>query len=356
MKTHLYLVLSTFLAHLAFLSGSGQVVTNVRDSGLGSLRWALTEVEEGGEITFSSEVLGRTIVLFSPLEFPDRVTNFSMAGPDRQIIISSPRRAVFSSLDKGKLQISGISFRDAQCIISTEIGTYCNIKNCSFRNIQQCFPQVRGDIFIWNSSFYKNGSVIEESSGKVSMIESTFDSNKGLIMGCSSRLESFVLRDCTVQFNQAPPQKGLFDFHIKGNRSATINISGSTFEENSINLGIIFRYLVQGGKNHQIDYRHNRVKTPQNRIMLCILDNDSQVELHPPQPTLEEDDCKTWEARNRKTGSFKLDDKVFSPSCEGSVIVKRSSEAKVFLRKSSEETNHPPLDCCLSELKIYSPK
>lgn len=100
-----FIVFILFSLSISILSA--QKVKNTNDDGPGSLREALMNVKDGGRISFSEEVSGKTIKLNSPLTI--KQTSFTLDGGKKGVILDGQNKTQFFKL---KMDLEEITFKN----------------------------------------------------------------------------------------------------------------------------------------------------------------------------------------------------------------------------------------------------
>lgn len=350
MNTHFLKVLICYLL-LPSLSFAG-VVFNLEDKGKGSLRWAIENAREGEIITFSPDIIGRTIVLNSPVRVPAK--SISLLGPDRQIILSAPYCSVFADVSSALFNITGISFRDAVAILRFRSEGSINIENCSFRNIQTCFPEQNGSLKVSNSSFYKNKNILIRGGKKISFYNCSIESNRGILIS-SQQLEQLSLERCHFEDNQAQPGKGLIQFEGNKQGPTQCKIHNCKFINNSMPQGAILQSLLRGGTNHKIDLQGILMSNNRGKILFSTLEEDAVLMLNEAEIPPEIGPCGDGDiTRVNSPKSILLGEDSFPNFCEGFVIWCRSPKARfVHLISGEPHKLHSEANCCRKRIKVF---
>ena len=215
----------------AFLLGAAGVqvaraasltVTNLADSGPGSLRQALADAQSGDTITFDPSLAGGTISLTSGKLVVDKDLTITGPGAD-QLAISGNQTSTVFAVEPGNivglvtLTIQGLTIRDG---LSDNSQPYCNsggidnqgtltVNNVSFRN----------------NSGYTGGSICNH--WRLTVNHSTFSGNSAASWGGGIfNYSSLTINNSTFSDNSADRGGGITTF---GN--ATVN--ASLFRNNS---------------------------------------------------------------------------------------------------------------------------
>ncbi len=175
----------------AFLSY--RVVTNTKDRGYGSLRFALETISSGGTVAFHAALGGKTISLHSPLVVDKDVT---LLGPGRGIVLSGMHKnRVFSILPHRVVTLENLNVQQGH---TTEIGG--GIFNGGILILNRCVVRANRAFHgggIWNDGVLtmNHCSVLEN------LASGDRDSSGG---GLSNRLGGIVTAEkCLFNSNQA---------------------------------------------------------------------------------------------------------------------------------------------------------
>ncbi|MCI4668489.1 MAG: hypothetical protein MRZ79_10145 [Bacteroidia bacterium] len=328
------------------------LVTNLADHGNGSLRWAIQNAKEGEEINFSQDITGRTIVLNSPITVTQKI--LTIKGPNRQIIISAPFSSVFKHIRSAQFSIEGISFRDAVSILNFKSSGELLIQNCSFRNIESCFPEVDGSIRINNSSFYKNNNLILLAGKEVFISASNIEFNRGTLLK-SVGLNKLVLEDTHFASNRAPNGNGLFQLEVPENSRIYYSIKGCEFKENETINSALFNFKILGAKGHRVDLSDNYFYHNKGKIIFTILDGNAELILNERLNKESVKPCEDHAHHTKNNGQMTyLGNMEFPKFCEGVCILCKSSNSRFrhpIGEKNQAEGHHE--DCCLTKIKVF---
>lgn len=239
----------TLAAALAFTTSSRaaavETVTNLNDSGAGSLRQAVTDVDAGGTIRFASALSG-TIALESEIAIDKSVT---IDGNDQVAVSGRAQNQVFVlgettpaiDVEMNDLEITrGYSSNTDGCGIHSEItGSLTLERMYFFRNIGSC----------------DGAGVRQEGSGPVSVDESAFVRNSTEQGGGGIMIQGdadLTVTDSEFVLNAGDDDGGaIFTDGTAG--AGTHNITDSLFDRNTGGAdgdgGQIFHYSQAGGLN-----------------------------------------------------------------------------------------------------------
>jgi hypothetical protein len=195
----------------AFLLGSAGVqvawaasltVTNLNDSGPGSLRQALADAQSGDTITFAPSLAGGTITLTSGKLVVDK--DLTIAGPGaNQLALSGNQTSTVFALGPGNVlgtvtvTIQGLTIRDG---LSDNSGFYCT-----------------------------SGGI--DNQGTLTVDHVTFSHNSGYTGGAICNSYQLTVNNSTFSGNSAAYWGGgIYNYH-------SLTINGNTFRDNSADRG-----------------------------------------------------------------------------------------------------------------------
>jgi len=207
-------------------------VTNINDSGAGSLRQALNDVQISGEITFNLDYPA-TILLESQLVIDRNVTLY---GPELgELIISCDKKDRIFYVNEN-LNVSFSDFTISGGYLAGEEhggGIYCygSTLNLTSVNINNCSAYSGGGIFNHNSEINLSNVIIKGNSallgggGGISCVGGDLFFNNILIVsniaadeggGIECRGSTLNLTNCTIANNNAREGSGIFYGYSKG--------------------------------------------------------------------------------------------------------------------------------------------
>jgi hypothetical protein len=203
-------------------------VINTSDSGLGSLRQALADANDGDTINFSPAVTGTITLTSGELLVSDSIT---ISGPGANILAVNGNAAsrVFNISSGKTVTISGLTITNGSAPDSRGGGIYndhatLTVSNCTFSSNSAAFG---GGIF----------NDAEGGSATLTINKSTFSGNSvngtggGIINHGLAGSATLTINNSTFSGNSAFAGGGI---HINGNSgSATLTINNSTVSGNS---------------------------------------------------------------------------------------------------------------------------
>jgi predicted outer membrane repeat protein len=213
-----YLVLSisaAFLFVLASFSAASAAtitVTNTDDSGVGSLRAAITDAHPGDTIAFS--VTG-TINLTSGLLTISK--NLTIKGPDADKLTINGNGDTVFDITSGTVHISGLTISGAATSGPggiRNVGTL-TVTNCTFSD---------------NSAGY-GGGIYNHNGGTLKVMNSTFSDNSASLGGGIANDGTLTVTDSTFSGNSATSGGGIDNF------IGTLKVMNSTFSGNKARVG-----------------------------------------------------------------------------------------------------------------------
>jgi len=157
--------------------GGSLIVTNLNDSGPGSLRDAITEANQsdqsGDTITFQAGLSG-TISLASTLNVSNSMT---IQGPGASVIaISGTAQAILFGVTATST-INGLSLNNTSLAIQSD--AVLTVGHCIFSNNNTGIQVRSSSVVVLDSTFQNNSSGIAAYSGSVTVSRDTFIGNPG---------------------------------------------------------------------------------------------------------------------------------------------------------------------------------
>ena len=252
-------------------------VTNVADSGTGSLRWAIATATAGSTVRFASTLANKTITLASGLTINagknitidgTGAANLTISGDSRsQILLVNSNQDVPTTVTVKNLALVNGYTNDRGGAISTTHRAVLNIDGVSFRNNVAdqgggaIFSAFEGTVTVDRSFFGNNRAIAgndERGAGAIAfwgprnltVRNSTFTGNRGINGGAINSLNGkltiensqFLNNDTTsATFDQGKPNASLRGFggaiytdraSSTNEPSGTIQIIGTRFEGN----------------------------------------------------------------------------------------------------------------------------
>jgi len=177
-------------------------VTNINDSGTGSLRGTIELANNGDSIIFDKSLAGKTIVLQSDIIKKDNYISISISGKNTSVIISGGK-INFQNYFSGKV--------DNMTFINSGISNCSLISDCIFRNCNCAiyyyynYSSIHHSVPITNCIFENNigysydGGVIYCSSSEDFTITNCIFKNNTL--GVISDIGNSTITDCTFENN-----------------------------------------------------------------------------------------------------------------------------------------------------------
>lgn len=211
-------------------------VTNIADSGVGTLRNAVTQSASGDTIQFNSAILGQTIILASQI-----LINKNLTIEGTIIVSGNNTTRVFQIADGGyEVIFRGVTISNGKTPDSTTVettsaggailagsGTKLTLENCYLLNNVAGFGGAiytgfQGSTVIRNCFFSGNngsltldterggGAIATKSAGSLSVTGSTFSNNRGTNGGAINLLlGSMTIEDSTFTGNDSTTGSGI---------------------------------------------------------------------------------------------------------------------------------------------------
>jgi uncharacterized repeat protein (TIGR01451 family) len=192
---------------VATAGAADQVVTNNNDSGAGSLRQAITDVDSGGTITFDDDY---TITLASNLPTIDKTITIVGRGCTATIIDGGGTYQAFY-LSSGTLSLSRLTIRNGTNI--TNDGATLTLDGVDLHGNSEysgALEQYSGSTTtILNSALYSNtadnrGGAVHATGGTVTIKNTTISGNVSTYYGggiCIEGEAAFTIDSCTIANN-----------------------------------------------------------------------------------------------------------------------------------------------------------
>ncbi len=196
-------------------------VTSAGDSGPGSLRQAIIDVEAGGTISFDLDD-GAVIPLLSSSGFLDSgVKEFTIQGPgpDSLFISGQDSCPIFKVADGASVDISGVSFIEGNATSGGAIynpGGNLTLSNCKFaHNKAQSGGAIynEGDLSLQSCDFtgnqalvYGGGAILNYTDAALTLNYCTLTSNESFVNGGGGAISNYgalALNSCTLTSNYA---------------------------------------------------------------------------------------------------------------------------------------------------------
>ncbi|MGD2077113.1 MAG: choice-of-anchor Q domain-containing protein, partial [Chloroflexota bacterium] len=240
------------LDQVRLVSPSSVTVTNLNDSGIGSLRWAVDVIADGGHITFDPGLAGDTITLTTgPLTIAGKAVNIdgvgapgltiSGGGADRVLIINSGANANISHLTMA----DGFGWQLAGGILNNGILSldHVTVANNTMATDAGDFWQGGGGIYNGdgatldlvdstvadNTAGWSGGGVYSFFNTSTSIVRSTISGNVSNDVGGGLRtLGNVTIVNSTISGNTATGWHGGAIFQTDGD----ITITNSTIANN----------------------------------------------------------------------------------------------------------------------------
>lgn len=229
---------------VAFGPATPHVVTTTRDSGIGSLRWAIAEAAPGETIRFAL-CWPATIVTTNTLVIDKDLNIVGPRHPDWLVVMrrtgsNTPPFRVFR-VDSGNVFLSGLTVRNGRALNST--GTNDNlgggILNFGSLTVSNCV--LTGNLALTENGGKGFGAGIF-STGPLTLLDSTISDNSATYAGggvCTFHSPQFTARGCTLSRNAAGIQGGGLNFQGVLGWMQNCTVSG--------NLALNFDNLGGGG-------------------------------------------------------------------------------------------------------------
>jgi hypothetical protein len=194
-------------------------VTNLNDSGPGSIRQAIADTPAGGTIDFA--VTGTVVLTTGQLVITNDLTVNGPGATNLTLSQNSTNRIMVVS--NGTVSISGLTIANGNCL--TDDGDGGGIKNLASLTLRNC-------LIMFNRAATLGGGIA--SRGPTTVIGSTICSNTANLTGFwitaggihALGLGHLVVSNSTVSANQ---QSGIF---LWGGDGTTVTVSGSTLANN----------------------------------------------------------------------------------------------------------------------------
>jgi predicted outer membrane repeat protein len=219
-------------------------VTNLDDSGPGSLRQAVADAQPGDTITFDPVLSGGTISLISTIDINKDLTILG-PGADQLTISGNQTFAVFAihSYEStywsvSTVMIQGLAFRDFAPIIYVFTESMLTVNNSTFSNNSGGIGNLGGTLTVNNSVFNNNVNGIG-NSGTATVNNSTFSNNSAVGNGAGIYNGGLLtVNNSTFSNNSADYGGGIYS-------DGLLTVNNSTFSNNSANYGGgIFNYYM----------------------------------------------------------------------------------------------------------------
>jgi len=224
-----------------------RLVTNLKDDGQGSLRWAIVTATDGSTITFDPS-LGKSVILLTSKDLTF-TKNMIIRGPGAQSLAISGGKSghIVRVLPNVSVTIFDLSFKNSNTG-KTGVGfiknegtlklTNCTISgNTSLAAGGGIMNTSKGNLTLTNSTVSRNrsqygGGIYNDSSGELTLIHSTISENVasqegGGIFDYQDHDHQTSIISCTIRGNTAQDGGGIFvdgghsidarDTHITGN-------------------------------------------------------------------------------------------------------------------------------------------
>ena len=212
---------------VTFETRGGLIVTNLNNSGAGSLRQVIADASAEDTITFDPSLAGGTINLSSEISIGKDLT---IDGGAHQITISGNNTCRVFSLSSGKLTLSGLTLAEGEVAhsggaINIAANSSVDLTNCTFNS---------------NSAGF-GGGAIALNEGTLRAEGCTFSGNSaGELGGAISLLESSSadLSNCRFSSNHAHFGGGIY------NDKSSLTVHNTIFSDNSSNSdGVIYNAI-----------------------------------------------------------------------------------------------------------------
>lgn len=184
-------------------------VSTTNNEGVGSLRRGTIEVRDGGLLFFEPALAGQSIVIGTggPLSFTNKAAVVEARHLSTPVILDGGSSfRVFNILDGADVSLRGLAFENGSAA-----GGGGAIRNLAQLEVLLCV--------IRNCSASNGGGLINESSGTLTMIDTTISQNTAGAGGGLTNAGTATLRRCTISDNTAGSSGGVEDI----NSSTLIN-------------------------------------------------------------------------------------------------------------------------------------
>ena len=216
-------------------------VTNLDDSGPGSLRQAVADAQPGDTITFDPALSGGTISLIEPININRDLTILG-PGADQLAISGSQSFAVFDVNSYVPpywsivtATIEGLTIRDNNFLplpaIEITPDSILTVNNSTFSNNSVGIYNNVGTLTVNNSTFNNNATSIS-NNGMLTVNNSTFNGNVSTISlgGGIANSNTAVVNNSIFSNNSADKGGGIYNEEM-------LTVNNSTFSNNSANNG-----------------------------------------------------------------------------------------------------------------------
>jgi hypothetical protein len=222
------------------------VVTNLNDSGAGSLRQAISDADPGGAITFQAGLSG-AITLGSELTIDKDLT---IQGPGANLLTVSGANAVrVFNIPAGNVTLTGLTIANGRVTGGRPSGGGISYTSAGVLTLQQC-------TLSGNSAFHSAGTVISESlgggifndGGTLNLMACTLSGNSASVSGAGGQNKSYGggifnqagavnLTACTLSGNSTSASGAELHNSSQGggiyNLHGTLNLTACTLSGNS---------------------------------------------------------------------------------------------------------------------------
>lgn len=203
------------------------IVTNLNDSGPGSLRQVIADASAGGTMTFDPDLAGGTIYLTSEISIEKELI---IDGGDLLITISGNNFCGVFSLDSGTLTLSGLTLADGKT--SSGGGGAINIRTNSTAVLTDCS-------FNGNSAKFVGGAIYLDGGGSAVLTGCSFSGNSALHGSSICINKSSVAVHETI-FSDTEADEVYQGQGVLYNLMGEMTFTGCTFSGNSVSdQGII---------------------------------------------------------------------------------------------------------------------
>ena len=174
-------------------------VTNLDDSGPGSLRQLISDTASGGTVTFASNLVGIITLTSGPLAISKPL---NIVGPGSKFLsISSGNTVATMDLTGSDVSISGLTFFEGFPAIDN--GANLTLNACAFTsNAGIAVRHNSNNLVVLDCAFLRNHNAITVASGATASVTNcTFFSNSYNYGGAISNGGALTLISCTMIFN-----------------------------------------------------------------------------------------------------------------------------------------------------------